>query len=48
MRLLKYVIYIGMLAAALALGSPKWKILVIALISSGVLGTDSIPSEEDE
>jgi len=33
MRLLKFVIYIGMLAAALVLGIPKWKILVISLIS---------------
>jgi hypothetical protein len=34
MRLLKYLIYIGLLAAALVLGAPKWKILIIALISS--------------
>ena len=34
MRLLKYLIYIGMLSAALVLGASKWKILVIALISS--------------
>jgi hypothetical protein len=34
MRPLKYLIYIGMLAVALVLGIPKWKILVIALVSS--------------
>jgi hypothetical protein len=34
MRLLKFVIYIGMLAAALVLGLPKWKVLIISLISS--------------
>lgn len=34
MRLLKFLIYIGMLSAALVLGIPKWKILIIALISS--------------
>lgn len=33
MRLLKYLIYFGMLAAALVLGAPKWKILIIALVS---------------
>jgi|GEM_PF-1882194 len=34
MRLLKFVIYIGMLVAAMVLGIPKWKILIISLISS--------------
>jgi hypothetical protein len=34
MRLLKFVIYIGMLAAALVMGFPKWKVLIISLISS--------------
>jgi hypothetical protein len=34
MRTLKNLIYIGILAAALLLGAPQWKILVIAIISS--------------
>jgi hypothetical protein len=33
MRALKFAIYIGMLGAALALGSAKWRILLISLLS---------------
>jgi hypothetical protein len=34
MRTLKNLIYIGILAAALLLGAPQWKILVVSFVSS--------------